>query len=183
MRLRVVPVGRTGVEISGLAEELARRFAFSSFGVEEPVGVPPRAYVAERRQYDAAVILDALLGLSRPGERVLGITGVDLCVRGSGLNFIFGLAQCPGRAAVVSTFRLRPEFYGEKNGGLFRKRILKECVHELGHTFGLDHCPSPDCVMSFSNSIADVDRKGDDLCRRCREELERRGGDLNPCDP
>jgi len=50
-------------------------------------------------------------------------------------------------------------------------RAVKEAVHELGHTFGLDHCSDPRCVMHFSNMLADTDRKGREFCPSCRARL------------
>jgi archaemetzincin len=49
---------------------------------------------------------------------------------------------------------------------------VKEAVHELGHMFGLDHCSDLRCVMHFSNSLADTDRKGRDFCPSCRARLD-----------
>jgi archaemetzincin len=71
---------------------------------------------------------------------------------------------------VVSTARL---LFGA-NDELFRARLLKEAVHELGHTLGLDHCSDPRCVMHFSNKLADTDVKGDAYCDRCVARLEAR---------
>ena len=45
---------------------------------------------------------------------------------------------------------------------------MKECVHELGHTFGLLHCQPPTCVMARSVNLAQVDAKDPDLCHDCR---------------
>lgn len=104
-------------------------------------------------------------------KRLLGVIDSDLFV--PGLNFIFGLAY--GNTAVIALTRLRPEYYGEeKNERLFKERALKEAIHELGHTFGLAHCPDIRCVMHFSNKLADTDIKGPSFCRVCSARLVRR---------
>ncbi|MGC8542816.1 MAG: matrixin family metalloprotease, partial [Vulcanisaeta sp.] len=54
---------------------------------------------------------------------------------------------------------------------LYHQRLLKEVLHELGHAFGLDHCSDPRCVMYFSNTIEDTDRKGPQYCPRCMARL------------
>jgi archaemetzincin len=130
--------------------------------------VPGKAYREERGQYEASAFLGEVLGRSR--GRFLALTGVDLYA--PGLNFVFGLAHCPGRGAVVSLHRLDPGFYGEKGGkGLLLERLVKEAAHEVGHTLGLVHCGGK-CVMSFSNSILEVDAKGEEFCSACFRRLE-----------
>jgi archaemetzincin len=37
----------------------------------------------------------------------------------------------------------------------------------LGHTLGVKHCTSSFCVMHFSNSILDTDKKQTLLCDQC----------------
>jgi archaemetzincin len=122
-------------------------------------------------QYPGAPFLAALAAARPPEDEViLGVTGVDLTA--PGLNFVFGLADPRGRAAVISLARLYPEFYGQpRDPRLFKERAVKEAVHELGHLLGLGHCPDPVCVMSFSNSLADTDMKRPGFCRPCREKL------------
>ncbi|CUS96705.1 matrixin family metalloprotease, partial [Candidatus Kryptobacter tengchongensis] len=69
--------------------------------------------------------------------------------------------------------RLRQEFYGDKpNQKLFEKRVLTEAVHEIGHLLNLKHCSNPNCVMFFSNSILDTDRKGFLFCNGCRSKFK-----------
>jgi archaemetzincin len=124
-----------------------------------------------RSQYPGAPFLAALAAARSPGEEVvLGVTGVDLTA--PGLNFVFGLADPPSGCAVISLARLYPEFYGQpRDPRRFKERAVKEAVHELGHLWGLGHCPDPACVMSFSNSLSDTDRKGPGFCEACRGRL------------
>ncbi len=98
---------------------------------------------------------------------ILGITPYD--VYSEGLNFVFGLASSLHRAAVVSYARLISSDFD-----LFRSRVRKEITHEMGHVFGLEHCTVPGCVMNFSNSLYEVDLKGEDFCPNCKRKLERK---------
>jgi predicted Zn-dependent protease len=103
-------------------------------------------------------------------ERILGIVDVDLFA--PSLNFVFGEADLLHGVAVISLFRLRPENYGlPASANLLQERALKEAIHELGHTYGLMHCNHYRCVMHFSNSLPDTDRKSHQFCRRCGSSL------------
>ena len=104
------------------------------------------------------------------GDRILGVVDVDIFA--PELNFVFGQADVTRRRAIISLQRLRQEFYSlPKNDNLFQERTLKEAVHELGHTYGLMHCPDPACVMHFSNSLHDTDLKGWNFCPACKVRL------------
>lgn len=135
-----------------------------------PLPLPNEAYSRKRLQFRSTAILSHLFPLRMNGwERVLGIAAVDLYV--PGLNFVFGEADPKGGVAVFSLFRLKPQSGTPLGEGLLKRRALTEAVHELGHTYGLGHCPNPHCVMFFSNSIRDTDRKGPFFCRRCEGRL------------
>jgi len=67
--------------------------------------------------------------------------------------------------------RLRAE--GNGAGELFARRAATEAVHELGHSYGLAHCDDRGCVMWFSNSLAETDRKGPRFCPAHAAELRR----------
>ncbi|NKE72819.1 hypothetical protein MNODULE_18880 [Nitrospiraceae bacterium HYJII51-Mn-bac16s-1-B09] len=99
-------------------------------------------------------------------ERVLGVVALDLYA--ADLNFVFGEADSREGVAVVSVARLKPEFYGlPPDDALLHLRLLKEAVHELGHTYGLGHCPDLTCVMHFSNELKETDQKGESFCPEC----------------
>jgi archaemetzincin len=128
-----------------------------------------QAYNPQRKQYFSSKLL-ASLKKSERNERVVGIADVDLYV--PRLNFVFGEADIVSGAAIVSLYRLRQEYYGlAPDEALFLERATKEIVHELGHTFGLGHCPNNKCVMHFSNSLADTDLKGASFCSSCRPKI------------
>ncbi|HEY3355082.1 MAG TPA: archaemetzincin family Zn-dependent metalloprotease [Polyangia bacterium] len=134
--------------------------------VTVPAARPMDAYDPVRRQDLSTATLRWIVDHTpHDAVKVLGITDHDLFI--SVLTYVFGQAQVGGRAAVVSTARLHQDLGGlTADERLFRARLRKECVHELGHTFGLTHCETRTCVMSRSNTIADVDAKGG-LCRDC----------------
>ncbi len=175
----VVPIGNPG---RGLVNRVANFVGdyYSQFGLSVRVteSLPEElfsdAYNPGRRQYLGRAFLFPLskMGDKLKARAVLGVTSLDLYERG--LNFIFGLANPGLRAAIISTFRLRPEFYGEApDRELLHERAIKEAMHELGHVFGLSHCPNRKCVMHFSNSIIDTDVKGPLYCPECRRKLEK----------
>lgn len=130
---------------------------------------PPRPEWLDpvREQLHSDAVLDALAREPGPPETWrLGVVDADLFV--PRLNFVFGQATVGGCCAVIGLARLRPERdRGESGRKLFERRALVEAVHELGHVAGLEHCPDPGCVMHFSNTLADTDRKGSDFCDRC----------------
>lgn len=184
----LVPVGLVPAGLlSGLTKPLATTFGLPC-RVVAPIPIPPAAFNHRRGQYLGSRILAALARLPLPDtERVLG--GIDEDCYARGLNFIFGQASIHGRECFIALPRLRQSFYGlPEDEPLFHQRVLKEAVHELGHTYGLGHCPDPRCVMHFSNSLHDTDVKGADFCPRCRARLRLppappRSGDGNPSSP
>ncbi|MDQ3836324.1 MAG: archaemetzincin family Zn-dependent metalloprotease [Thermoproteota archaeon] len=106
-----------------------------------------------------------------PGTTII-LAICDIDAYSPGLNFVFGQASSTGRVAVIYLPRLRQEFYGlSANTPIFIERVLKEATHEVGHAFGLGHCPKQSCVMHFSNSLVDTDRKAKDFCIVCSNKL------------
>ncbi|MGO9125177.1 MAG: archaemetzincin family Zn-dependent metalloprotease [Terriglobales bacterium] len=134
-----------------------------------PVRLDPEfAFHGERQQYHSSEILQRMQSfLTQDTWRMLGISAVDLYI--PILTFVFGEAQVGGPCAVVSAHRLRQEFYGfPADRELFRQRVMKEAVHELGHTLNLAHCEDYRCVMASSHAVEWIDLKEGTLCPACR---------------
>jgi len=128
-------------------------------------------YEPGRRQYDANRLLKKVEEIA-PAESVktLGLFSVDLFI--PILTYIFGQAYLNGHVGIASTYRLKNELYGMKQSDdLLQDRFRKVCIHELGHTFGLIHCHSPNCVMKSSTYVEDIDLKHHNLCHSCRKQL------------
>lgn len=132
-----------------------------------------RFFSRERVQYNSSDIIHALE--TAPGttwgeerRKVLAVVAEDLFI--PILTFVFGEAQLGGDFAVVSYHRLRNAAYGlPPDPALESKRLLKEALHELGHTLGLVHCVSLNCVMHTSAYVEDIDLKEAMFCPSCRE--------------
>ena len=147
--------------------------------VQEEIPLEETEYNPRRRQYNAIKILKKII-INAQNKKMFHVLGVmDKDIFSSGLNFVFGRAIKPeDRAqespivALISITRLRESFYGRtENKGLFELRILKEAIHELGHTFSLEHC-NKFCIMRFSKSISDTDEKPPKFCEECVNKLE-----------
>ncbi|MCS7252832.1 MAG: archaemetzincin family Zn-dependent metalloprotease [Armatimonadota bacterium] len=130
---------------------------------ESPIDLST-AFVRRRNQHLADTILKSLPA-PEGDSRLIGVVDVD--IYSGSLNFVFGIAELPGKRALVSTYRLQ---LGNVPHELLVERLTKEIVHELGHTFGLRHCSNKRCVMCFSNSIMDTDYKSARLCEICFEK-------------
>ncbi len=171
MQIGILSIGETDETIiAWIKENLTRVFPDATCVViDEKVPLREEAFDEKRKQYQSHVILSEVQGraVRKPElNKVLGVVNADIFV--PKLSFVFGEATCPGKVAVISLWRLKPEFYGEPtNTLLFLERTLKEAVHELGHTLGLEHCPQSSCVMHFSNSISDTDIKQSYFCDKC----------------
>lgn len=131
---------------------------------------PAFAYHGERLQYHSSELLRRMQSsLGSGGWRLLGLTSVDLYI--PILTFVFGEAQMDGPCALASSYRLRQEAYGlPPSPEVLRERLLKEAIHELGHTLQLTHCEDYRCAMSSSHSVERIDLKENTFCGHCRQQ-------------
>lgn len=168
-KIVLLPLGKIDQDIITTIATFLETFEEFSCTINHPHAVPIGTFNKKRCQYNCKVILKYLMRCC-PSEcfRLMGVTDVDVYV--PVLKYVFGLAQLKGNCAIVSTYRLRPEYYAEPpNQNLFYQRIYKTVLHELGHTIGITHCRNPLCVMYSSTRIDDTDRKEAKLCETCEE--------------
>jgi archaemetzincin len=171
MKIGVLPIGHVDEAVLlRICEGLIRVIPDTTCVlVDVTLSLREEIFDKKRKQYQSHAILSDVQGYAVKNtglNRVLGVVDADIFV--PELNFVFGEATCPGKAALISLCRLRPEFYGNApNMELFLERTLKEAIHELGHTLGLRHCSRSSCVMHFSNSISDTDIKQSLFCDKC----------------
>jgi archaemetzincin len=169
--LQLLPIGDFN---GGLLRELAPAMANLFRVPTEVLAVrldPEFAYHEERHQFHSSEILQAMQEYVRPHSwRVLGITDVDLYI--PILTFVFGEAQIGGPCGLVSAHRLRQEFYGlPPDVDVLRERLLKEAVHEIGHTLDLTHCDDYQCAMAPSHAVEWIDLKESTLCGACQTRV------------
>ncbi len=178
MLIRLIPVAMVEENVlNALLTELNGMYSLRARCL--PSMEPPReAYNQWRRQWNAEKILEKLS--SEEGRRIdqtipsIAVTELDLYY--NGLNFVFALEDPLEGVGIVSLHRLREEFYGKPaNFGKLIDRAVKEILHVLGHLFGLEHCERGFCIMSFSPSVDDIDRKEFRFCEKCLVELSAKG--------
>ncbi len=166
--IQLLPIGEADPELLGrLGAALSEEFGGACETLKARFDPEPALH-PERRQYSSTDLLGRMRPYLAPDSgRLLGVTPLDLYI--PILTFVFGEAQLEGSCAVVSTCRLRQEFYGlPPDRELLEARLLKEAVHELGHTLGLVHCDDYRCAMAAAHSVELIDLKETGLCADCR---------------
>lgn len=129
------------------------------------------AFHPNRNQYHSTPILEELARLAPDDAiKVLALVQVDLFI--PILTHVYGEAQLGGKACIVSTIRLNEGHRSLNTEEPYLGRIVKETIHELGHTFQLRHCQEHTCLMHYCRNEDDVDRKSDQLCRYCKVLLD-----------
>lgn len=137
--------------------------------------LPKAAWYAPRKRWRADKLLDFLLEQipdAPQTTRILGLTESDISTTKDPFPDwgIFGLGFAPGQAAVVSSYRLKKK---AKNRAHVLFRVSNVAIHEVGHTFGLQHCEEANCPMQDAEGgITNTDTANADLGPECQAELD-----------
>ena len=173
-QLWLLPVGDApAAPIKELAGDLSSILGLDTRIASTRLSMPEDSYDPRRGQSLAPRLLQRLRTIRGDSDAlVLGVAHGDLYA--PGLSFVFGQADIAGGVSVISLNRLYPAFYGRLHDmATFRRRTAIEGVHEVGHLLGIAHCPDRHCVMFFSSTMADSDRKGPLFCPNCRDLASR----------
>jgi archaemetzincin len=172
----VLPLGEElpAADVDAVRAALVAFYA-ADVRVRPRVPLPAAAYTSARRRWRAEKLL-AFLRREMPadGTSILGLTGADISTtKGKFSDWgVLGLGEEPGVATVISSFRCLRKARGATHA---RERLAKVSVHEIGHSLGLDHCPTEGCLMhDAEGKVATVDDEYD-LCPRCRARLAAAG--------
>jgi archaemetzincin len=172
-KISIVPINAVDVAfLDRLAICLEERF-LASARLERSLVVARSSLNAARGQLFVAT-LNAKVQRAHHDDGVVLLAITDFDLYKTSHRFVFGDGDDGQGIAVVSTHRLRSEFYGEPaDTNVLFQRTLKESTHELGHAFGLKHCYNARCAMYYSNSIFETDNKLPHFCDICDRRLTR----------
>jgi archaemetzincin len=166
-----LPINDSQCAVNVLDAKLGKDFDFEFNASTIPP--PSEGYNEERRQYSAESFLPLAENLKKGNHYFssMVLTDVDLFVKFT--NYVFGLAEMVQRVAVVSSCRIHPSFWGNKETReQFEEQWGKVVTHEFGHTLGLLHCNDWNCVMKYSNTPDELYKKGREFCQKCGKEAE-----------
>ena len=173
MQIYIIPLDYADIELlEKLSLNLSQQFRMSVEILEKEIDLQG-GWSYERDQLHSSWVLTQLKQIvPDTHSKILGITKTDLYI--PILTYLFGEAELTGQTAVVSSFRFHNRLYGlPPDNNLMNNRIIKEAVHELGHTFGLHHCVKFDCVMHASSYIEEFDFKSKNFCTDCQQILNK----------
>jgi len=166
----IQPLGHVKTADINLVKTAVESFYHYKCIVKPPANLTGGIVADSKTRYEANRILSKYT--SR--DNLLILTEKDIAVANTERHMkewgVFGLGYQPGTTCVVSTFRLKQNVSNE----LFRNRLIKVCLHEIGHNLGLPHCTSGDkrCLMQDAKgTIKVVDEARVFLCAQCRKQL------------
>ena len=150
-----------------LKQELQRVYPSVQLS-DNPIKLPEKYYYAPRDRYSGRGLLKDLSQYKR-GTIVFGLTNEVIYEPNekSPTFGIFGIGSVGGHVAVISSTLPSRKKHSDEH-------LVKLMMHELGHSFGLNHCKDEHCFMvdaEHGNKFS----KTPSFCPQCKTFLNRKG--------
>ncbi len=167
LHIAIQPIGVVSKQLQNVVRSRLEKAYFAEVTILPTMKLPKSAFYPPRSRYRADWLLP-ILAKNQKFDKIIGITSVDISTAKppNGDWGIFGLGQMPGKSCVVSDFRLH------KKGPIsLTERLCRVAIHEIGHTLGLDHCPTPKCTMSDAKGAMKTVDEEKGFCGLCRRRV------------
>lgn len=164
VRIRIIPLGQQASCFNQQTFSIIKKYVPNAI-LERAEPMPKMAYYKPRDRYRADSIIHWLNRRAGKDEVIIGITAQDIsATKDSHEDWgVMGLGYCPGKACVVSSYRVR-----NKNN------FYKVIIHEMGHNMGLPHCNVKLCFMRDAEGHDTTDEETD-FCEKCKGVLKSKG--------
>lgn len=171
--LLLLPLGDPDPEVVRVVAARIEQTLRYSVVVAPKAEIPRDAWYAARRRWRADRILDALADRSTHAVRIAAITDQPISTTKGAIRDwgIAGLGELPGRECVFSTYLYRN--LARRDRQTYLRYVGDLALHEIGHTFGLPHCPDDGCLMADAkgNALESARQSRGTYCPRCQRRL------------
>lgn len=169
--------------ISNVQKEFEKKFNVETELRDYKIDIQT-AYNAERKQYDALKIIEQIDIKPSKEERVFAFTTQN--IYSGELSFVFSTTNTSKNIGIISTYYLRlklgkvlgngkAQVEGYVDDELLLNRTMKTLLRNFGRTLGFATSSDKNCVMAFSDTLFDLDKKSMDFCGKQIEYLRKLG--------
>ncbi len=136
--------------------------------INPSINQPKNTKNQAKTRYRADALIKYLRNQTPDGYKTIGLTTSDISTTmGNHADWgVIGLGFRPGKSSIVSSFRLK--------GANSKEKLFRSAVHELGHNYGLPHCPVEACLMKDAKG-KDIFNKVQNFCKNCKQTLVKAG--------
>jgi archaemetzincin len=162
--IKVLPLGTVDDRLIAEAVAALKKYTVNVVLLKQQA-LPAHAYYRPRNRYRADSLIKWMAAKALPGEVYVGLTQTDISTKKDPYaDFgVMGLGYLPGRACIISSYRLRD-----------KRNFYKVVLHEAAHTAGLSHCPEQSCFLRDAKG-GDPTGEETGFCLTCQKKLQAKG--------